>query len=42
MREDNIHFITAGENLAYGQFSCIFAYDEVNPSLLGFIYQPFE
>ncbi len=27
MSEDNIHFLVAGENLAYGQFSSIFAHE---------------
>ncbi|MGP7815623.1 CAP domain-containing protein [Niallia sp. 01092] len=33
MKEDNIHFITAGENLAYGQFSSIFAHEGLMNSL---------
>ncbi|MBE5102322.1 CAP domain-containing protein [Bacillus aryabhattai] len=33
MKEDNIHFTTAGENLAYGQFSSIFAHEGLMNSL---------
>lgn len=33
MKEDNIHFITAGENLAYGQISSIFAHQGLMNSL---------
>ena len=33
MKEDNISFITAGENLAYGQFSSIFAHEGLMNSL---------
>lgn len=33
MKEDNIRFITAGENLAYGQFSSIFAHEGLMNSL---------
>jgi uncharacterized protein YkwD len=33
MEQDNIRFITAGENLAYGQFSSIFAHEGLMNSL---------
>ncbi|MGM7723093.1 CAP domain-containing protein [Metabacillus sp. Hm71] len=33
MKEDNVRFITAGENLAYGQFSSIFAHEGLMNSL---------
>ncbi len=33
MKEDNIRFMTAGENLAYGQFSSIFAHEGLMNSL---------
>lgn len=33
MKEDNIHFLTAGENLAYGQYSSIFAHQGLMNSL---------
>lgn len=33
MKEDNIHFFTAGENIAYGQFSSIFAHQGLMNSL---------
>ncbi|MBD1379885.1 CAP domain-containing protein [Metabacillus arenae] len=33
MREDNVRFMTAGENLAYGQFSSIFAHEGLMNSL---------
>lgn len=33
MKEDNIRYVTAGENLAYGQFSSIFAHEGLMNSL---------